>query len=109
MKLDPQLRTLRAIKPHKYGTRHLTAGEEYEAPSRHAVALVAARKAEFSEKHVPAQARKPQSATAAKPAPIEAPPSIDDLRQQATDLGIDVDGRWGAGRLQYEIDKAKHG
>lgn len=29
-----------------------------------------------------------------------------DLKAQATELGIDVDGRWGAEKLQSEIDKA---
>ena len=55
-------RRLMTIKPHKYGTRHLTAGEEYEVPPRHAIALVATKKARFAdkEKEKPARAAKPQ-------------------------------------------------
>lgn len=37
---------------------------------------------------------------------------IDDLRERATALGIEVDGRWKAGRLQKEIvlaEKAMQG
>jgi len=87
---------LMAVKPHRYGTRHLTAGEEYEAPIREAVAMVAARKA------------KPMKGTArpapTMPEPEPEPPSLDDLRLQATQLGINVDGRWGVHRLQQEIE-----
>src|SRR4029077_7124324 len=96
-----QTRTLLAVKPHKYGTRHLTAGEEYEAPLRDAVALVVSRKARFQKRKEAAGS--PQ---------LEKPPgneaqsnSIDALRLQATQLGIDVDGRWGVARLQYEISQ----
>jgi hypothetical protein len=104
-----QTRTLLAVKPHMYGTRHLTAGEEYEAPLRDAVAMVVSRKARFqTKKHSPAVEPPP-----AEPAmePPENPPekmqsnSIDALRLQATQLGIDVDGRWGVARLQYEISQ----
>ena len=110
MKLSPQLRTLQAIKPHKYGTRHLVAGDEYEVPPRHAIALVAARKAKFAdnqnargEPEQPAVIPTPQ----VEPAPEPDTPSIDTLRLQATQLGINVDGRWGVARLQQEIDQAK--
>ena len=63
---NPPMKTrqLMTIKPHKYGTRHLVAGDEYEVPPRHAVALVAARRARFADKG-PYVAEKP----AAKPAP----------------------------------------
>ena len=110
MKLSPQLRTLQAIKPHKYGTRHLTAGDEYEVPPRHAVALVAARKAKFAEDKKPAR-------TVEKPAiepvvprfePEPETMSIELLRAEAVQLGIDVDRRWGMARLQHEIlDQAR--
>jgi hypothetical protein len=109
MKLPPQVRTLKAIKPHKYGTRHLTAGEEYEVPSKHAIALVAARKAQFADKRnvrgepEPAVMPPPQ----VEPAPEPDMPGIDSLRLQATQLGINVDGRWGVARLQHEIEQAK--
>lgn len=32
-------------------------------------------------------------------------PNLDDLRVQAKALGVDVDNRWGAARLQQEIEK----
>lgn len=34
-------------------------------------------------------------------------PSIDDLREQAKALGINVDGRWSRERLAAEIEKAQ--
>jgi hypothetical protein len=103
------MRSLKAIKSHKYGTRQLTAGEEYEAPVRHAFALVASKKARFADKPTPrAAVAKPAAEQISAPqegAPIEA--TIDELRLQATQLGIDVDGRWGAARLQHEIAQAR--
>ena len=113
-----KMRRLITTKPHKYGTRHLTAGEEYEAPARHAVALVAAKRARFVDK--PDRTRKAKlesmveertAATAnielaAEPVAAEAT-TIDRLRLQATQLGIDVDGRWGVARLQHEIAQAR--
>jgi hypothetical protein len=101
-----KMRSLTAIKPHKYGTRHLTAGEEYEAPPRHAIALVAGKKARFADKAV--RAAKVVSESDDSIAGAATPEvSIDSLRMEATQLGIDVDGRWGLARLQYEISKAK--
>jgi hypothetical protein len=38
---------------------------------------------------------------------VEPPDKIDQLRTEAAQLGIDVDGRWGVARLQYEISKAR--
>jgi hypothetical protein len=127
-------RKLMAIKAHRYGTRHLTAGEEYEAPHGHAIALVAVKKARFvpdkkptAPPKAPPEASlevreaaeretaereagdKPRAVTAAS-APVTPPETadaktIDSLRLQATQLGIDVDGRWGVVRLQYEISQ----
>jgi hypothetical protein len=104
-------RKLMAIKPHKYGTRHLTAGDEYEVPPRHAVALVAARKARFADK--PSTKRTiaapvtPIAEQTAAFEPPESPLTIDRLRLEATQFGINVDGRWGIARLQHEIDQAR--
>lgn len=105
---------LKAIRPHLYGTRRLEAGEEYEAPAERAIALVAERKADFAKaKAKPAPkveetaAEKPAPPAEPEPEPIAEIPSLDSLRLQATQLGIDVDGRWGAARLQHEIDQAK--
>jgi hypothetical protein len=97
-----KMRTLTAIKSHKYGTRHLTAGEEYEVPPRHAIALVAGKKARFADKAAPAKA-----VAAPEPAAVESANDIDRLRMEATQLGIDVDRRWGMARLQYEIGRAR--
>jgi hypothetical protein len=120
-----KMRSLMAIKPHKYGTRHLTAGEQYEAPPRHAIALVAGKKARFADKAAPLKAKaevvvdEPAAAAAVtdfvKPQTIvgqfggddEPEATIDSLRMEATQLGIDVDGRWGVVRLQHEITQAK--
>jgi hypothetical protein len=119
-----KLRSLMAIKPHKYGTRHLTAGEQYEAPPRHAIALVAGKKARFADKaaRVPeksaADARdtavtdfveymKPQTIVGQFGGDDEPEATIDSLRMEATQLGIDVDGRWGVVRLRHEIAQAK--
>jgi hypothetical protein len=111
---------VKAIRPHLYGTRRLEAGDEYEAPAEEAIAHVATRKADFIKQITkpPVAAPKP----AAEPPPAyeatqreaveataetsEASP-LDELRQQAGALGINVDGRWGIARLRYEIEQAK--
>jgi hypothetical protein len=103
-----------AIKPHKYGTRHLVAGDEYEIPARHALALVAGKKVRYATAK---RARVPEKPVTA---PVHAPPAepamvrvesgggdIEALRVQATQLGLDVDRRWGVPRLQYEISRIK--
>jgi hypothetical protein len=104
-----KMRTLTAIKPHKYGTRHLTAGEDYEAPPRHAIALVAGRKARFADKAAPAKAKPVAAAPEPEPENVTTEPTndIERLRMEATQLGIDVDGRWGVARLNYEIGRAR--
>jgi hypothetical protein len=100
-----------------YGTRRLEAGDEYEAPAEEAIAQVAMRKADFV-KGKTRVAMSPPVETPAPPAPVyeseperhepvETPDSIEELRLQATQLGIDVDGRWGVARLNYEIAKAR--
>jgi hypothetical protein len=101
-----------ATKPHRYGTRHLVAGDEYEVPPRHAVALVASRKAKFApDKPVRAVKVEEKPGSDSDDSIAGAAPTkeqtIDSLQMQATQLGIDVDGRWGMARLQYEISKAK--
>jgi hypothetical protein len=117
------MRSLKAIKSHKYGTRHLTAGEEYEAPVRHAFALVASKKARFADKPLPRERPEPIAPTApvevaepakataaaelAEPTEPTAPGDLNALRLEATQLGILVDGRWGVARLRYEIRQAK--
>lgn len=111
---------LKALRPHLYGTRRLEAGDEYEAPAEEAIAQVATRKADFVKGKKPAVAAAPEPAEQpapdpAPPAPVpqsgpelvETPDKIDQLRIEATQFGIDVDGRWGVARLQHEISKAR--
>ena len=112
-------RRLMAIRPHKYGTRHLVAGEEYEAPPRHAVALVAARRARFARQGtIHRQKGKACRATSAPVPPPEPTPQpvaamttetdkLEALRMEAWRLGVSVDGRWGMARLQHEIAQAR--
>lgn len=110
-------RKLMAIRPHKYGTRHLVAGDEYEAPMRQAVALVVSRRSRFADKpgKKPVAAAPesklqadPQRVYASELAEAESSESrLDRLRLEATQLGINVDGRWGVARLQHEIDEAR--
>jgi len=103
------------LKPHKYGTRHLTAGDEYEVPMRHGYALVAGKKARFADKPVRAVAKPAPKPTVVEPQPepdhgvgaMTSDAAIDRLRLEATQLGIDIDGRWGVARLQHEIAQAK--
>jgi hypothetical protein len=114
-------RKLKALKSHSYGTRRLKAGDEYEVPIREAVALVVKRKAQFL--------KEPPAQRAAEPVPVPSvprhepeaepqshavgamtsaqPPDLDQLRLQATQLGINVDGRWGVPRLRHEIEIAQ--
>jgi hypothetical protein len=109
-------RRMIATKPHRYGTRHLTAGDEYEVPARHALALLAGKKARYAA----ATSRPPKDPP--QPAPVRAPPEpaavpeptvvaaverMESLRAEAEQLGIEVDGRWGTIRLQQEIAKAR--
>jgi hypothetical protein len=108
---------LKALRPHLYGTRRLEAGDEYEAPALEAIAHVANRRADFVKgPRKPAPVATPivegaapdePPVTEPEPMPEPEPSSIDDLRLQATQLGVDVDGRWGMARLRYEIEQAK--
>jgi hypothetical protein len=70
--------------------------------------LVASKKARFADKPALHAAAKPAAepiSAAQEGTPIEA--TLDELRLQATQLGINVDGRWGAARLQQEIAQAR--
>ena len=108
--MPKRMLALKALRPHLYGTRRLEAGDEYEAPAEEAIALVANRRADFAKARKPAATApesKPEPVREPEPEPIETPDSIDKLRLEATQLGINVDGRWGARRLQHEIEQAK--
>lgn len=122
---------LMTIRPHRYGTRHLTAGEEYEVPVRQAVALVVSKKARFADKPMRAakvaeplvadsddsiagaaiadfvEYMKPQTIIGQIGGDEQPEVTIDSLRMEATQLGINVDGRWGLARLQHEIEQTK--
>jgi hypothetical protein len=109
-------RRMIATKPHKYGTRHLTAGDEYEVPARHALALLAGKKARFAAetsrppKDPPQTApvrAPPEPAAVPEPMVVAAVERMESLRAEAERLGIEVDGRWGTIRLQQEIAKAR--
>jgi len=106
------MRRLITTKPHKYGTRHLVAGEEYEVPPRHAIALVAGKKAKFADNKKTVRTARveerlvPDSDDSIAGAVTTEEP-IDRLRMEATRLGVDVDRRWGVARLQHEISQAK--
>jgi len=105
-----------ATRSYRYDTRRLQAGDEFEATDMHARILVGARKARYA----PAQ-KEPEGAdyfrvAPAEPEPLPKPKPLPDddgakilerLRAQAERLGIVVDGRWGATRLQHEIAQAK--
>lgn len=112
--MQKRMLPLRARKPHLYGTRRLEAGDEYEAPVEQAIALVADRRADFI-KAKKKEAVAPVAETTPAPEPVEVQDtpshetetSIDALRLEATQLGIDVDRRWGMTRLRYEIDQAR--
>lgn len=76
-----------ATKAFRYATRNMVAGDEFEASRTDARVLAAIGKAEYR---------------------VEATADpLDDLRAEATALGIEVDGRWGEARLQKEIKAAK--
>jgi hypothetical protein len=109
-------RRMIATKPHKYGTRHLTAGDEYEVPARHALALLASKKARYAaetsrppkDPPQPAPVRTPpEPAAIPEPTVVAAVERMESLRAEAEQLGIEVDGRWGTIRLQQEIAKAR--
>src|SRR5262245_44757990 len=100
-------RNLVAVRSHKYGTRHLVAGDEYEVPAKHAVALVAGRKARFAPERPRPPAAPPQRPPVSLPEPAAS--DMEKLRARARTLGIEVDGRWGVARLRDEITKAMAG
>ncbi len=78
-----------ATKANRYGTRHIEAGQEFEIADGFARTLLLVGLA--------------TPAVVAPPAAVQAD-DIERLRGDARGLGIKVDQRWGAKRLQAEID-----
>lgn len=87
---------LKVLKPGKYGTRRLQAGETFDAPKKRARVWKALKRVEDADPlDEPAPA-----------APVVQPDPLDGLRARAEALGVKVDGRWGEMRLQHEIATA---
>ena len=103
-----------AIKPFKYATRALKSGDLFSAGRADARILTTLRKARVvreSSKIVPppaAVAAQIQQSSAVPPT-AERGDDIEKLRTEAEALSISVDRRWGARRLQDEIDKVLAG
>jgi hypothetical protein len=109
-----------ALKPLLYGTRRLQAGEEFDAPRHHAVPLIAVKKArDVMRAHLPPpppELMQQVARPAEKPPVPHSSPSEDKhddhderdaLRALAESLGIEIDRRWGAARLEEEIAKMR--
>jgi len=106
-----------------YGTRSLVAGEEFEMSPQYADLLIRTGKAMLAGGEGPQPT--PPRPSPPTPPPVSEPEPDDDeepdndpdepephrsdnletLRTQARALGVIVDGRWGAARLQYEIKR----
>jgi len=91
-----------ATRSYSYNTRRLRAGDEFEANDYHARVLVGARRARYAPEQ---EAPKPAARMVVpEPEPEDdGAKMLEKLRAQADRLGISVDGRWGAARLQQEI------
>lgn len=111
-----------------YGTRRLVAGDEFEMRRDVADILIRTGRAKLKPAEPPTTVTPPArppggpppapvrvspepAAPSAAVPPGEATPAdpggIESLRAQATQLGIDVDRRWGVARLQFELTRAK--
>lgn len=98
-----------AAKNMRYNTRQLKAGDEFEASSRDARILIGIKKARASTAQlVSTEPPKPSVQTVHTVQPtVHASTSIEHLRRQASEMGIEVDNRWGARRLQVEIGRKR--
>jgi hypothetical protein len=96
-----------ATKSLKYDTRRLQAGDEFDAKDMHARILVGARKARYAPEAAPEPPQPVVRIVQPELDEDEGAKIINRLRAEAERLGISVDGRWGAGRLQQEIAQAK--
>ncbi len=91
---------LTARRSFTYATRHLVAGDVFEAPDIHGIILIARRKAKPAEEKLIT----PPVVHAGVLAAVDDDFDLVRLRYIAESRGIAVDGRWGAKRLQAEID-----
>jgi hypothetical protein len=111
-----------AIKNMTYATRHLVAGDPFEAKDRDARILIGIRKAKpaaakTSQRPKATASPPPQPApagTVSEPQqqqPEEQPSGNGDelarLRKTARQLGLVVDKRWGRQRLRDEIARVR--
>jgi hypothetical protein len=93
-----------------YGTRALVAGDQFEMTREWADILIRLGKARLADEKPAPPAHAAQTEKAEAKAKVEAAmtePNLDSLRHQARALGVNVDGRWTATRLNYEIAQAK--
>jgi len=109
-----QTTRLIATKGMRYATRHLRAGDVFEAGYRDAQLLVKIGRAKIAEADeevtetvvaTPAKNEVVEEESASdQAAPVEGEDLLEALRAKAAALGIHVDGRWGEARLLEEID-----
>jgi hypothetical protein len=93
-----------------YGTRRLTAGDEFEMRRDVADILIRTGRATLAAEGSRPPGNPPPPPVrdeAPEPAVIAAVERNESLRAEAERLGIEVDGRWGTVRLQQEIAKAR--
>lgn len=83
-----------------YGTRSLNAGDEFEMPRQYAEVLILLGKAKLAEEKPPEP--EPKLATQERRSD-----NLDELRAEATRMGVMWDGRWGVDRLKHEIGLAR--
>jgi hypothetical protein len=100
-----------ATKKLTYATRHLVAGDPFEARDRDARILIGIRKAKAAETRLRGRVK---VSVQEEPAPVPMPPTpspppsndgdeIARLRKTARLLGIVVDKRWGSQTLRDRI------
>ncbi len=101
-----------ALRKMMYNTRHLQAGDRFEARAVDAVVLTDLRKSARVDYEAPVVTQ----AAAQQPPPPPQPPqseevasalALADLRAAAEGLGIRIDRRWAEGRLRQEIENAR--
>jgi len=89
-----------ALKRMTYNTRHLVAGDAFDSNDRDARILIGTKKAMAAPPPTPPP---PRPAPPPRSRPQDDEPDIGELQAKARALGVEVDNRWGARRLQSEI------